>query len=31
MRAIGVGESSGQIHKRERLGGLLKIYHREAV
>ena len=26
-----IGESSGEILKRERLGGLLKFYHREAV
>jgi putative transposase len=26
-----IGESSGQIHTRERLGGLLKFYHREAA
>ena len=26
-----VGESSGEIHTRERLGGLLKFYHREAA
>ena len=26
-----VGESSGEIRTRERLGGLLKFYHREAV
>jgi hypothetical protein len=26
-----IGESSGQIHTRERLGGLLKFYYREAA
>jgi len=26
-----IGESSGEIHKRERLGGLLKFYYREAA
>jgi putative transposase len=26
-----IGESSGQIHARERLGGLLKFYHRQAA
>ena len=26
-----IGESSGQIRTRERLGGLLKFYHREAA
>jgi transposase InsO family protein len=26
-----IGELSGQIHTRERLGGLLKFYHREAA
>jgi hypothetical protein len=26
-----IGESSGEIRTRERLGGLLKFYHREAA
>ena len=26
-----IGESSGEILKRERLGGLLKFYHRKAA
>ena len=26
-----IGESSGEIHTRERLGGLLKFYQREAA
>ena len=26
-----IGETSGQIRTRERLGGLLKFYHREAA
>jgi len=26
-----IGESTGQIRTRERLGGLLKFYHREAA
>jgi len=26
-----IGCSSGKIHPRERLGGLLKFYHREAA
>ncbi|MGO8930553.1 MAG: hypothetical protein ACLQU3_27160, partial [Limisphaerales bacterium] len=26
-----IGEASGQIRTRERLGGLLKLYHREAA
>lgn len=26
-----IGEPTGEIHTRERLGGLLKFYHREAA